>query len=218
MFSSHLLVSLQQPISGTFYISNYEKHAPRVSQVIAAVAKVSCKHGLWLVARVNRKKPFRFSTRGFQYFHHKENHLTRCGANVRFPVPRGTNVTFLYCERQVSRLIASGFDSSASVSFPVSQWIIPLLAKYGDEFVQDSHLLPFSPDTHVRHLTHRYLIVFSLTTVSVAHRLFSVKCCKIRKSGHFPFHIPHPRRSSWTLCAIRAQWFSLLPILSGISE
>ena len=92
------------------------------------------------------------------------------------------------------------------------------LAKYGDEFVQDSHLLPFSPDTYVRHLTHRYLIVFSLTTVSVAHRLFSVKCCKIRKSGHFPFHIPHPRHSSWTLCAIRAQWFSLLPILSGISE
>ena len=35
---------------------NYEKHAPRVSQVIAAVAKVSCKHGLWLVARVNKKK------------------------------------------------------------------------------------------------------------------------------------------------------------------
>ena len=33
---------------------NYEKHAPRVSQVIAAVAKVSCKHGLWLVARVNK--------------------------------------------------------------------------------------------------------------------------------------------------------------------
>ena len=26
----------------------------RVSQVIAAVAKVSCKHGLWLVARVNK--------------------------------------------------------------------------------------------------------------------------------------------------------------------
>lgn len=61
-------------------------------------------------------------------------------------------------------------------------------------------------------------IVFSLTTVSVAHHLFSVKCRKIRKSGHFPFHIPHSRRSSWTLCAIRAQWFSLLPILSGISE
>ncbi len=30
--------------------NNYEKHALRVSQVIAAVAKVSCKHGLWLVA------------------------------------------------------------------------------------------------------------------------------------------------------------------------
>ena len=35
---------------------NYEKHAPRVSQVIAAVAQVSCKHGLWLVARVNKKQ------------------------------------------------------------------------------------------------------------------------------------------------------------------
>ena len=34
---------------------NYEKHAPRVSQVIATVAKVSCKHGLWLVVRVNKK-------------------------------------------------------------------------------------------------------------------------------------------------------------------
>ena len=35
--------------------NNYEKHALRVSQVIAAVAKVSCKHGLWLVARVNNR-------------------------------------------------------------------------------------------------------------------------------------------------------------------
>ena len=44
-FSSFLLV---------YRINNYEKHAPRVSQVIAAVAKVSYKHGLWLVARVNK--------------------------------------------------------------------------------------------------------------------------------------------------------------------
>ncbi len=78
----------------------------------------------------------------------------------------------LYCERQVSWLIASGFDSSASVSLPGFPVDHSLLAKYGDEFVQDSHLLPFSPDTYVRHLTHRYLIAFSLTTVSVAHRLF----------------------------------------------
>ncbi len=35
---------------------NYEKHALRVSQVIAAVAKVSCEHGLWLVDRVNYEK------------------------------------------------------------------------------------------------------------------------------------------------------------------
>ena len=37
-------------------LTNYEKHAPRVSQVIAAVAKVSCKHGLWLVARVKKAR------------------------------------------------------------------------------------------------------------------------------------------------------------------
>ena len=36
-----------------------EKHALRVSQVFAAVAKVSCKHGLWLVAR-EKKKPHPF--------------------------------------------------------------------------------------------------------------------------------------------------------------
>jgi len=34
---------------------NYEKDNPRGSQVIAAVAKVSCKHGLWLVARVKKR-------------------------------------------------------------------------------------------------------------------------------------------------------------------
>ena len=116
---------------------------------------------------------------------------------------------FLFCtassswhERNVPVLRKAGlpaYCSGASAPFPVIPVGMQLpLTKYGDEFVQDSHLLPFSPDTYVRHLTHRYLIVFSLTTVSVAHRLFSVKCCKIRKSGHFPFHIPHPRRSSWT--------------------
>ena len=34
---------------------NYEKDNPRGSQVIAAVAKVSCNHGLWLVARVKKR-------------------------------------------------------------------------------------------------------------------------------------------------------------------
>ena len=124
------------------------------------------------------------------------------------------NLWFPYNKRQFSRLI----DQTLRPPSQLPSGHQPSLSKYGDEFVQDSHLLPFSPDTYVRHLTHRYLIVFSLTTVSVAHHLFSVKCRKIRKSGHFPFHIPHSRRSSWTLCAIRAQWFSLLPILSGISE
>ena len=40
----------------TSYSHDYEKHAMRVSQVIAVVAKVSCKHGLWLVTRVNPTK------------------------------------------------------------------------------------------------------------------------------------------------------------------
>lgn len=31
------------------------KHALRVLPVIAAVAKISCRHGLWLVARENKK-------------------------------------------------------------------------------------------------------------------------------------------------------------------
>ena len=35
-------------------VNSNEKHASRVSQVIAAVAKVSCKHGHWLVAHVNK--------------------------------------------------------------------------------------------------------------------------------------------------------------------
>ena len=43
------------PRADFFMSSNYEKLAPRVSQVIAAVANVSCQHGLWLVARVNAK-------------------------------------------------------------------------------------------------------------------------------------------------------------------
>ena len=34
---------------------NETKHASRVSLVIAAVAKASCKHRLWLVARVKKR-------------------------------------------------------------------------------------------------------------------------------------------------------------------
>ena len=36
------------------HCTNRIKHALRVLPVIAAVAKVSCKHGLWRIARVNR--------------------------------------------------------------------------------------------------------------------------------------------------------------------
>ena len=38
-------------------ISNKIKYASRILLVIAAVAKVSCKHELWLVARVNCSVP-----------------------------------------------------------------------------------------------------------------------------------------------------------------
>ena len=44
---------------------NCEKHAPRVSQVIATVAKVSCKHGLWLVVRVKEKLQENFLSRSY---------------------------------------------------------------------------------------------------------------------------------------------------------
>ena len=49
------------PLAWGTLVNNYEKHASRVSQVIAAVAKVSCKHGLWLVARVNKSSAARYA-------------------------------------------------------------------------------------------------------------------------------------------------------------
>ena len=54
-YMQHLQIELVLSLVEMFssLVGNYEKHAPRVSQVIAAVAKVSCKHGLWFVARVN---------------------------------------------------------------------------------------------------------------------------------------------------------------------
>ena len=57
LFLSSVILSKTQILPHRFliFLPNYEKHAPRVSQVIAAVTKVSCKHGLWLVARVNAK-------------------------------------------------------------------------------------------------------------------------------------------------------------------
>ena len=50
--------------------------------------------------------------------------------------------SFLYCERQVSRLIALTLrlPSRSPSGFQ------PQFANYGDEFVPDSHLFPFSPD------------------------------------------------------------------------
>ena len=34
---------------------NYEKHALRVSRVIAVLAKSACKHAIFLATRVNKK-------------------------------------------------------------------------------------------------------------------------------------------------------------------
>ena len=36
---------------------NYEKHALRVSRVIAVLAKSACKHAIFLATRVNTKRP-----------------------------------------------------------------------------------------------------------------------------------------------------------------
>ena len=58
------------------------------------------------------------------------------------PIPRGMNSSFLYCERQVSRLIVQMLLLHLP-GLPVASK--HKLTKYGDEFVQDSHLFPFSP-------------------------------------------------------------------------
>ena len=52
------------------------------------------------------------------------------------------NSSFLYCERQVSRLIVQTLLLHLP-GLPVDSK--QKLTKYGDEFVQDSHLFPFSP-------------------------------------------------------------------------
>ena len=52
------------------------------------------------------------------------------------------NSSFLYCERQVSRLIVQMLLLHLPGLPVVSKH---KLTKYGDEFVQDSHLFPFSP-------------------------------------------------------------------------
>ena len=54
IFPSLIVISDGTPLCHII-IPNYEKHALRVSQVIATVAKVSCKHELWLVVCVNKK-------------------------------------------------------------------------------------------------------------------------------------------------------------------
>ena len=59
------------------------------------------------------------------------------------PSPRGLRPSgLLYCERQFSRLI----DQTLRSPSQSPSGNRPLLSKYGDEIVQDSHLLPFSAD------------------------------------------------------------------------
>ena len=59
-FSYILLFGVHSFVFCTVYLTqtnshNCQNHTPRFSQVTAAVAKVSCKHGLWLVARVKKQ-------------------------------------------------------------------------------------------------------------------------------------------------------------------
>ena len=40
--------------------------------------------------------------------------------------------------------------SSHEIAFPIAQWHFhPAFPKYSDEFAQDLHLFPFSPDTEI---------------------------------------------------------------------
>ena len=122
------------PHHHTPFYKNYEKHAPRVSQVIAAVAKVSCKHGLWLVARVSRPADpvlpgvcglsfaafacsFLYAVKGVlsidppfhQFFIHMGNQITEWLKNC-FPDMYMVKVT--YRESKVNFYVASLYDIS----------------------------------------------------------------------------------------------------------
>ena len=89
------------------------------------------------------------------------------------PVTRGMNFPFLYCERQVSRLIAQTLVAFLP-GLPVVQQ--PKLANYGDEFIQDLHLFPFSPIQTFRLIdTLRICIYFSETSLFQHRRMNSVK-------------------------------------------
>ena len=44
-------------VSRVITIRNYEKHALRVSRVIAVLAKSACKHAIFLATRVKKKLP-----------------------------------------------------------------------------------------------------------------------------------------------------------------
>ena len=48
-------------------------------------------------------------------------------------------------------------------TFPVSQWFLSSLANHGDEFVQDSHLFPFSPNN--RNLLSSDTLRFSMWSI-----------------------------------------------------
>ena len=73
----HCLSAASLPFSKAL-LAKLEKHALRVSRVIAAVAKVSCEHGLWLVARVNFRA---LEFPGLRNRAHLEEHPRRGGSH-----------------------------------------------------------------------------------------------------------------------------------------
>ena len=73
----HCLSAASLPFSKAL-LTKLEKHALRVSLVIAAVAKVSCEHGLWLVARVNFRA---LEFPGLRNRAHLEEHPRRGGSH-----------------------------------------------------------------------------------------------------------------------------------------
>jgi nitronate monooxygenase len=73
----HYLSAASLPFSKAL-LAKLEKHALRVSLVIAAVAKVSCEHGLWLVARVNFRA---LEFPGLRNRAHLEEHPRRGGSH-----------------------------------------------------------------------------------------------------------------------------------------
>jgi len=102
--------------------------------------------------------------------------------------------------RQVSRLIDHRICRLPG--YPVAYWL--QLPKYGDEFVQDSHLFPFSPEPTAYILTqlfrHLNVTYSTLTILTHIHQLFNHLVHKIF-AAHITPRISYASTGNTCTCA-----------------